>query len=118
MKRGKIELCGMKFFARHGCLEEERINGNEFVVDLSCTLDLGKACRSDNLKDTIDYVRIYKTVSSQMERPSNLLENVAWRILQSVREEFPQLRDIRVCVSKKNPPVGGECEWSKVSITE
>lgn len=118
MTKGKIELCSMKFFARHGCLEKERIDGNEFVVDFSCHCALDKACRSDSLSDTIDYGRIYSIVSAQMERPSNLLENVAWRIIQAVKQEFPQLKDICVSVSKKNPPVGGECEWSKVSITE
>lgn len=116
--KGKIELCGMKFFARHGCLEEERINGNEFVVDLSCRCNLKKACMSDSLEDTVDYGLIYKAVASQMERPSNLLENVAWRILRSVKQACPALEDISVSVSKKNPPVGGECEWSRISITE
>ena len=30
---GAIELLGMEFHANHGCLEEEKTNGNTFIVD-------------------------------------------------------------------------------------
>lgn len=39
----KITLTGMRFYAFHGCLEWERQHGNDFQVDLECSLDLGKA---------------------------------------------------------------------------
>ena len=56
---GRIELCGMKFFARHGCLESEREQGNEFTVDFACDYDTSFAERSDDLSDTLDYSRVF-----------------------------------------------------------
>ena len=32
---GKVELCGMRFFAHHGCFGEEKTIGNYFIVDFA-----------------------------------------------------------------------------------
>ena len=113
---GRIELCGMKFFARHGCLESEREQGNEFTVDFACDYDTSVAECSDELDDTLDYSRVYAVVAGQMEIPSNLLEHVACRIADALEEELPELDHFQITVSKKNPPVGGECEWARITL--
>lgn len=113
---GRIELCGMKFFARHGCLESEREQGNEFTVDFACEYDTSYAERSDCLDDTLDYSRVYAVVAEQMAAPSNLLENVACRIADALQEELPETGHFSITVSKKNPPVGGECEWARITL--
>ena len=41
--KGKIELRGLEFHAFHGCLPEERENGNLFVVDFSGVCDVDAA---------------------------------------------------------------------------
>ena len=116
MKKGSIELCGMKFHARHGCLESERILGNEFTVDFSCELGLEASGISDDLRDTLDYSRVYALIEEEMQVPSNLLEHVATRIADRLESEFGLEGGFEVRVSKKNPPVGGECEWARVTI--
>jgi len=113
---GRIELTGMNFRAFHGCLESERTQGGDFSVSFSCELDTSCAERSDDLADTLDYSRIYAIVAREMQIPSQLLEAVAGRIADAIRAEFPWLGPFEVCVGKKNPPVGGECEWAKVTI--
>ena len=114
---GIIELEGMEFHAFHGCLEKERKEGNTFLVDFYAETELKNAVKSDNLKDTIDYGRVYDIVAEQMAVPSNLLENVAGRILDAVRKEFKEILFLKIRVSKKNPPVNGACEWSRVTVT-
>ena len=106
----------MCFFARHGCLERERLDGNSFKVDFACDWDTSAAESSDDLADTLDYSRVYGVISRQMETPSMLLEHVAGRIADALVEEIPELEHFEISVYKKNPPVGGECEWAKVSI--
>ena len=113
---GRIELTGMYFRAFHGCLESERLQGGDFLVDFSCELDTSAAERSDNLADTLDYSRIYAIAQREMQVPSNLLEAVAGRIADAIQAEFPWLGEFEVRVSKKNPPVGGNCEWAKVTV--
>lgn len=113
---GTIELTGMEFHAYHGCLEEEKKNGNRFIVDLSAKMDISVPAQTDNLSDAVDYGKIYDLVALEMAKPSNLLENVAGRIAESVRYSFPEIRELIVKVSKQNPPVKGKAAWSSVSI--
>ena len=55
-------------------------------------------------------------VREEMEIPSRLLESVAFRIKSRLLGEFPALLALSVSVAKKNPPVGGNAEWSKVTV--
>ena len=112
-----IELTGMEFHAFHGCLEQERKEGNTFVVDFRGKRDGKKAAKTDDLKNTADYSKIYEIVASEMAKPSNLLENVAARIVDAIMEADFGFWFALVRVSKKNPPVGGVCAWSRVTAT-
>ena len=113
---GIIELEGMEFKAYHGVLEQEKVRGNEFVVDFRGELDLSAAAESDNLNDTLNYADIYEIVAYEMSIPSELLENVACRILKAIEKQFPQLVSFSVRVSKKRPPVEGVAQWSRVTL--
>ena len=114
---GTIELVGMEFHAYHGCLEHERSEGNTFKVDFRGTMRIRKAAQSDSLSDTTDYGKIYEIIAEEMSKPSNLLENVAARIVEAVVAANLGFWFIQVRVSKKNPPVGGKCDWSRVTAT-
>ena len=115
-KIGTIELEGMEFKAYHGCLEHEKVRGNLFTVDFRGELDLSAAAESDRLADTLNYGEIYDLVSEEMSVPSELLENVAGRIVKVIEKRFPQLVRFSVRVSKKRPPVEGIAQWSRVTL--
>ena len=109
-KLDKITLTGMRFYAFHGCLDFERQHGNDFHVDLECSLDLGKAASSDALEDSVDYSELYNIVAARMEKPSRLLEHVAGSIGAEVKARFPQICCCSVTVTKFNPPYDGKYE--------
>lgn len=113
---GIIELEGMEFKAYHGVLEQEKVRGNQFVVDFRGELDLSAAAESDNLNDTLNYAEIYDLIADEMSIPSELLENVAGRIMKAIEAKFPQLVSFSVRVSKKRPPVDGVTQWSRVTL--
>lgn len=115
-KTGIIELEGMEFKAYHGCLEQEKARGNYFTVDFRGELDLSAAAESDNLNDTLNYGEIYDIVAEEMSIPSELLENVAGRIVKEIEKQYPQLTSFSVRVSKKKPPVDGVAQWSRVTL--
>lgn len=108
----------MTFHANHGCLDSEREKGNEFKVDFQASYR-SISGSTDNLQDTVDYGAIFRIVSSHMYpsngKPCNLMEKLAKDIFDDVLDWFPILENIEVSVSKKNPPVGGECEWSTIT---
>ena len=103
----QIILEGMEFTGFHGCLAEERRDGQTFLVDLNLYLDLSKGGKSDNLSDTIDYSRVYQVVKAIVEGPAhNLIETVAEEIAEKVLAQFP-LDRIAVTVHKPYAPLGG-----------
>ena len=112
-----IKLENMEFYAYHGCLESERVDGNRFRVDFEYSYDSSAAEVSDSLADAIDYSSLYSLIEAEMARPSQLLENVARRILDSGRLQFPQILSASVCVSKYNPPVGGPVALSSAVLS-
>ena len=112
----RIDLKDMEFFSRHGCFEEERIIGNRFVVNLSVEGDFSKAAASDNIDDAVNYQTLYDIVREQMDIPSHLLENVASRIVNRIKEMFPFLEKVSVTIDKINPPLGGKLYASSVTF--
>ena len=112
-----IELEGMEFHAYHGCFEQERAEGNLFVVDFKGCYPFKQAAKTDHLDEAVDYGDIYKIVREEMKTPSNLIENVAWRIARAIQEKFPEFQKFTVRVSKKNPPVGGACQWARATVS-
>lgn len=114
---GKLELKGMKFFARHGCFDEEKMTGNYFIADFSAEVDMTAPAESDNLEDAVNYQHIYNIIKEEMAIPSNLLENVAGRILKRIKSNFPQLVSASISVGKLNPPLGGEVGAARVTLS-
>ncbi len=110
-----VRIEGMDFFAYHGCFKEESIIGTRFEVDLMITVDTEQAETSDDLHKTVNYMNLYDTVKKEMEIRSNLLENVAHRILKAIRLRFPTITGIQIKISKLNPPIGGKAD--RVSVT-
>lgn len=112
-----VRLNGMEFYAYHGCLESERRDGNRFRVDIEYDYDMGRAASSDDLSEAVSYADIYGIVKQQMAVPSNLLENVAYRILEAIKAAFPKITSASVTVTKFNPPVGGETGSASVTYS-
>ena len=55
MNTGILELEVMEFRAYHGCLEREKIAGNDFVVDFRGEMDMSAAAENDRLEDAVNY---------------------------------------------------------------
>ena len=106
----------MEFRAYHGCLEREKIAGNDFVVDFRGEMDMSAAAENDRLEDAVNYALIYDVVAEEMAKPSDLLEHVAGRIIKALKEKFPEFIRFSVRVSKKRPPVNGVVQWSRVTL--
>lgn len=115
---GKITLENIRVFAYHGCLKEETKIGSNYRVDLDVKANLLASVNSDELNDTVDYVLLNAIVKEEMLKPSKLLETVAKRILNRIFLEEPKVKKARVCVSKLNPPIGGDVEMVTIKMTK
>lgn len=114
---GLIQIENMEFYSFHGHFKEERIVGNKFLVNLTIETDMKEPALSDNLKDAVNYQRVYELVKQQMEIKSYLLENIAGRILDALYSEMKGIQRATVKVSKLNPPMGGKIGSVSVTMT-
>ena len=114
---GLIKIENMEFYSFHGHFKEERIVGNKFLVDLIIETNMKLPAASDNLKDAVNYQRVYQIVKSQMEVKSHLLEHIAGRILDAIYTEMNGIEKITVKVSKMNPPMGGKIGSVSIILT-
>lgn len=105
---GKIVIEEMEFYAFHGHYQEEQIVGNRFLVDLEIETNLATAAESDKLEDAVNYQQAYQLIKNEMRRKkSNLLENIAKRILDALYEEMTGIEKITLRIRKMYPPMGG-----------
>ena len=111
-----ITIENMEFYAYHGHFEEEQKIGTWFSLDLTMEVDTSKAELSDELEDTVDYSAVYQVVKEQMMIPSKLLENVGRRILNTIKERFPEVKDAQLKVRKMNPPLGGKMAFVALEL--
>ena len=107
---GKIYLKNIRLYAYHGCMDEEEKIGSDYVVNIVVNTDLDLSSKTDDLKDTVDYVSLHAIVKTEMEQRAKLLEHVADRIIKRILVEFPEVTKAKVKVAKKNPPIGGNVE--------
>ena len=115
---GIIRVNNIKLYAFHGCLDEEAKIGSEYRVDVMVTADLDKSAKTDELKDTADYVHLNKIVKEEMAIRSKLLEEVCQRILDRFFVEIPMIEKAEVAVAKINPPIGGNVQEVVIVLTK
>jgi len=111
----KIQLKDMRFYAYHGCFEEEKVVGAHFSVDCTLFIHGMNAAKNDNLAQTVNYQDVYLLIANEMMQPSSILEHVAYRIIKQLHEQFPKVAKATVSIYKLNPPLGGKI--GSVSVT-
>lgn len=107
---GIIRVENIRTYSYHGCLEEEAKIGSDYRVDVEVKASLRKSSESDKLADTVDYVHLNLIVKEEMGIRSELLEHVAKRILDRILAEIRIVNEVKISVSKINPPIGGDVE--------
>jgi 7,8-dihydroneopterin aldolase/epimerase/oxygenase len=113
---GRIALEGLAFHAFHGVYPHERESGNFFEVDIAVETDFTIAADNDDLAGTVNYEVLFRIVKEEMGEPSKLLETVAEKIVHHVLGALPAVLSVELKISKLNPPIGGKCRASSVSI--
>lgn len=100
-----IELTGVRGFGRHGLLDFELENGQDFVVDVRIGLPLAAAGRNDDLTATIDYAELAVGVHGLITgEPVGLIEALAERIAGYCLSA-PLAHEVEVVVHKPAAPI-------------
>jgi len=113
--RTKIELKGIHFQAFHGYYEEERIMGNNFIVNVEVYVDsfddLG-----DSIDKTVNYEGLFLIFKKVMSKSEKLLETVLLRMIHMIKEEYTHIKEGKVTIEKIGPQLGGKVDKAIITM--
>jgi dihydroneopterin aldolase len=110
---GLITVKGIRVFAYHGHLPEEAILGGHFIVNILVEADTTEVEKTDDLKDTVDYVKIIEIVKYQMAIRADMIEVPAKRIVDAILP-LNKVHKVTVEVEKVLPPI--DATFDKISV--
>ena len=109
-----ISVEGIRIFAYHGHLPEEKKLGGHFIVNVWATIDTTEVEKTDDLNHTMDYVKVIEIVKEQMVIRSNMIEHPAKRIVDAILP-LQKVQKVKVEVEKIQPPI--DAAFDKISVT-
>lgn len=112
----KILMKGMQFFGRHGVFSEEKAMGQKFIVDVKLSLDLKKACSTDDLSYTPNYADIYSDIKNITTLKNfNLIEALAEAIAEHILTNY-HVDKVKVKIKKPHAPISGIFDYMGCEI--
>ncbi len=114
--KGTVEINGLRIFARHGVLPQERQVGNLFEVSAHLIYPMDRALEHDDLGGTLNYAEATGVIAEVMSEPSALLEHVAMRIKTALTGRFPLIQGGFIRVAKITPPIAAELDSVAIKI--
>jgi len=112
-----LTLNRMQFHAYHGVFEQEQKVGNTYFIDLKIGADFSKACKTDQIEDTINYASVFHEINEEMKNPCRLIEHVAENICQRLKTKFKECQSLEITLTKQNPPLQGQLESVSIILT-
>ena len=113
----KIYINDLKVFAYHGVNPEEKEDGQNFYIDLEISLDISKACKTDDLNDTVSYAKIIKTVIRVMTAEKyDLLEHTAQVVVDAIFAEYEKVEKIKIKLKKPEAPIKADFGYVAVEL--
>ncbi len=101
----RIELRGLTVRGHHGVFDHERVNGQDFVIDITVWLDVTDAAGSDDLANTYNYGELAQLAADVVAGPPrNLIETVGAEIADGVMRE-ERVHAVEVTVHKPQAPI-------------
>jgi dihydroneopterin aldolase len=111
----RLALTGLRATGHHGVLERERLQGQEFVVDVEIGLDTRPAAATDDLRATVHYGELAERLHAAVESdPVDLIETLAQRLADICLAE-PPVDWVDVTVHKPHAPI--QVAFDDVSLT-
>lgn len=109
-----VSVFGIKCYAFHGCIDEEAKAGGYFTVNAKVFGDFKKAAIEDDLSLTVDYVMVSKIVVEEMKKRSKMIESVALRIINRIKEKYTIAQEVEIEIVKHRAPI--ELDVNHVSV--
>lgn len=113
----RIIIRELELYAYHGVHEEEKIQGQRFVFDIACCLDLSVPCKTDDVNDTVSYSEIIKVVREAFTAEKyDLIEKAAMSVIDAIFSAFPEIDECEVLLKKPDAPIKADFSYVAVEI--
>ena len=113
----KILIRNLKIFAYHGVNPEEKVQGQNFILDIDAFVDISVPCKTDNVDDTVSYAEIIEeTIRIFTSRKYDLVERAAERVSEGLFERFEKIQALRILLKKPDAPIDADFEYVGVEI--
>lgn len=113
----KIIIKDLKLYAYHGVNPEEKVEGQNFLIDMECKVDLSLPCVTDNVDDTVSYAQIIKLVRKVFTcEKYDLIEKAAQVIADAVLDNFERVKSVKITLKKPEAPMKADFAYVAVEI--
>ena len=112
-----IIIKNLKIYAYHGVNPEEKIDGQNFLIDTVMFIDKRDAFKKDDINKTLSYSSATKIIKKIVtEKKYDLIETVAEKIAEALFKTFVDLEKAEITVKKPESPMKADFEYVAVKI--
>lgn len=113
----KIIISNLHIYAYHGVNPEEKENGQNFYLDIVCSVDLRVPGQTDDLNETVNYSKVVKAVTKVFtENKYDLIERAAQVVADCVLTQFEKVQSVQVTLRKPEAPIKADFGFVAVQI--
>ncbi len=99
-KKDAVILKDLQAFCRLGIYDSERILGQNIMIQLELEFDLSKAAKSNDVKDSVNYVEVVSTRELCQSKEFLTIENLCLEIINMLFAKFSILEGVQIEITK------------------
>ena len=112
-----IALKNCTFHGFHGVLEEEKQQGQPFIVDAILHVANTQGILTDEVDETLDYSIVFQRIEAIVTlKRYNLIERLAKEIANQLCDEFSELSRVEITIKKPQAPIKGMFDHVAVTV--
>ena len=109
-----IKINEIQLFGYHGLYEEEKENGQNFIISLS--IDIEYTDKNDKIENTVDYTKIINEVKDTFnQKRYNLIESLAVVISDNLMKN-KKIKSLDISIKKESPPIDAKINSVEVNL--
>lgn len=110
-----IKIEQLEVYGYHGVFEEEKKQGQPFIINVEMKTDFLRAAREDDLNYSTHYGEVCLFIKDIFTvRSYDLIETAAVAVAEGILQKFPRIREVELEVQKPKAPI--PMKFSTVSV--
>ena len=113
----KIRLVGISGKTHLGVPAEEKLVAQEVSLDVTLYVKIGTVIYTDDIKDTVNYADVLKTIQKELTVQHNTVESLAGMLAGRIQGEHPRVEAVTVLLRKPKALAHKGVDCVEVEIT-